>query len=153
MKLKSALLVAFPLLAAAMIHTAQAAEDVEFGQRGDAPLAQTNPAPDLKPVLKESGRKALNYVNQPPVIPHKVAGYQITQSTNRCLQCHDVDNYLTTGAPRVSPTYFTDRDSIVQPQVAPRRYLCQQCHVTQADVKPPVDNNFQPLGQFAKDRD
>lgn len=142
-----------PLIALAALVPlfAVAADTQHFGLRADVPLEQTSPAPGLKPVLKETGRKALNYVNQPPLIPHKVQGYQITQSTNRCLQCHDVDNYLTTGAPRVSPTHFTDRDGVVQPQVAPRRYLCLQCHVTQADVKPPVENTFSGLGQFAND--
>ncbi|MBY6186118.1 nitrate reductase cytochrome c-type subunit [Marinobacter hydrocarbonoclasticus] len=130
---------------------ASAADTQHFELRADIPLEQTSPATGLKPVLKETDRRALNYVNQPPLIPHKVQGYQITQSTNRCLQCHDVDNYLTTGAPRISPTHFTDRDNIVQPQVAPRRYLCLQCHVTQADVKPPVENDFAGLGQFAND--
>ncbi|MBY5992897.1 nitrate reductase cytochrome c-type subunit [Ferrimonas balearica] len=140
------------IIAAALLPLwASAAEPQHFGLRADIPLEQTSPAPGLKPVLKESGRKSLNYVNQPPLVPHKVQGYQITQSTNRCLQCHDVDNYLTTGAPRVSPTHFTDRDGVVQPQVAPRRYLCLQCHVTQADVTPPVANDFTGLGQFAKD--
>ncbi len=138
-------------LAALMPLIAGAADTQHFGLRADLPLAQTSPASGLKPVRKESGRQALNYVNQPPLIPHKVQGYQITPATNRCLQCHDVDNYLTTGAPRISPTHFIDRDGVVQAKVAPRRYLCLQCHVTQADVTPPVGNDFTGLGQFAND--
>ncbi|BDY05783.1 nitrate reductase cytochrome c-type subunit [Ferrimonas sp. YFM] len=148
MKLRIALCGALLLPLAAF-----AAEEHQFGMRSDVPLEETNKAPGLKKVLKEIDRQALNYVNQPPLVPHKVQGYQITQSTNRCLQCHDVDNYLTTGAPRVSPTHFTDRDGIVLPHVAPRRYLCLQCHVTQADAKPPVANTFEGLGQFAKDKE
>ncbi len=36
---------------------------------------------------KEQDRMPLNYVNQPPMIPHSVEGYQVTTNTNRCLQC------------------------------------------------------------------
>lgn len=55
---------------------------------------------------KEQDRMPLNYVNQPPMIPHSVEGYQVTTNTNRCLQCHGVESYRTTGAPRISPTHF-----------------------------------------------
>ncbi|STL51988.1 citrate reductase cytochrome c-type subunit [Escherichia coli] len=50
---------------------------------------------------KEQERMPLNYVNQPPMIPHSVEGYQVTTNTNRCLQCHGVESYRTT-ARRVS---------------------------------------------------
>ena len=39
---------------------------------------------------KQQESMALNYVNQPPMIPHSVDGYQISKNTNRCLQCHGV---------------------------------------------------------------
>lgn len=45
---------------------------------------------------KEQERMPLNYVNQPPMIPHSVEGYQVTTNTNRCLQCHGVESYRTT---------------------------------------------------------
>ena len=41
---------------------------------------------------KQQQRMALNYVNQPPLIPHSVDGYQISKNTNRCLQCHGVEH-------------------------------------------------------------
>ncbi|SUC28051.1 Diheme cytochrome c NapB precursor [Providencia rustigianii] len=50
-------------------------------------------------IPKEQEKMALNYVNQPPMIPHSVEGYQITTNTNRCLQCHGVEklpNYWRT---------------------------------------------------------
>lgn len=62
---------------------------------------------------KEQERMPLNYVNQPPMIPHSVEGYQVTTNTNRCLQCHGVESYRTTGAPRISPTHFMDSDGKV----------------------------------------
>lgn len=101
-------------------------------------------------IPKEQERMALNYVNQPPMIPHSVDGYQITTNTNRCLQCHGVENYRTTGAPRVSPTHFMDATGKVLGEVAPNRYFCLQCHVPQSDTAPIVDNTFTPSKGFGK---
>lgn len=97
---------------------------------------------------KQQGRMALNYVNQPPMIPHSVDGYQVSKNTNRCLQCHGVEHYRTTGAPRVSPTHFMDSDGNVLSNVAPRRYFCLQCHVPQTDAAPIVENTFTPSKGF-----
>ena len=97
---------------------------------------------------KQQERMALNYVNQPPMIPHSVDGYQVTTNINRCLQCHGVEHYRTTGAPRVSPTHFMDADGKVLSNVAPRRYFCLQCHVPQADAAPIVGNTFTPSEGF-----
>lgn len=99
---------------------------------------------------KQQQRMALNYVNQPPMVPHSVDGYQVTPTSNRCLQCHGVESYRTTGAPRVSPTHFMDSDGKVLSSVAPRRYFCLQCHVPQADVAPIVENTFEPSKGFGK---
>ncbi|XNM81149.1 nitrate reductase cytochrome c-type subunit [Escherichia coli] len=87
---------------------------------------------------KEQERMPLNYVNQPPMIPHSVEGYQVTTNTNRCLQCRGVESYRTTGA-RVSVllTLWTATAKWAR-EVAPRRYFCLQCHVPQADTAPIV---------------
>ena len=39
---------------------------------------------------KQSELPALNYVNQPPMVPHSVKNYQITKNVNQCLNryCH-----------------------------------------------------------------
>ncbi|CRG50226.1 nitrate reductase cytochrome c-type subunit [Yersinia wautersii] len=99
---------------------------------------------------KQQKRMALNYVNQPPMIPHSVDGYQVSKNTNRCLQCHGVEHYITTGAPRVSSSHFYDRDGKVSSEVSPRRYFCLQCHVPQTDAAPIVGNSFQPAPGFGQ---
>lgn len=101
-------------------------------------------------IPKEQERMALNYVNQPPLIPHSIEGYQVTTNTNRCLQCHGVESYRTTGAPRISPTHFMDSSGKVLPEVAPRRYFCLQCHVPQSDAPPIVGNSFTPSKGYGK---
>lgn len=99
---------------------------------------------------KQQERMPLNYVNQPPMVPHSVEGYQVTTNTNRCLQCHGVSSYRATGAPRISPTHFTDSNGHVLADVAPRRYFCLQCHVPQSDTPAIVENTFTPLKGYGK---
>ncbi|GKX51216.1 nitrate reductase cytochrome c-type subunit [Budvicia aquatica] len=99
---------------------------------------------------KEQSRMALDYVNQPPMIPHSVEGYQVTSKVNTCLKCHGVQSYRTTGAPRISPTHFMDSEGHVSSQVAPRRYFCQSCHVPQADAPPIIGNTFEPAPGYGQ---
>jgi len=35
--------------------------------------------------------------------------------------------------------------------MSPRRYFCTQCHVTQAEVKPLVENGFRNIDQILQD--
>ncbi|MGX2950263.1 nitrate reductase cytochrome c-type subunit [Ursidibacter sp. B-7004-1] len=105
-------------------------------------------APEFHNMPKDNGKIGLNYVNQPPMIPHSIRGYQVTKNTNQCLNCHGVENYRVTGAPRISPTHFMDRDGNVTGDTSPRRYFCLQCHVPQADVDPIIENQFEPTKAF-----
>ncbi|MGX2947680.1 nitrate reductase cytochrome c-type subunit [Frederiksenia canicola] len=105
-------------------------------------------APEFHNMPKDGSKLALSYVNQPPMIPHSIKGYQVTKNTNQCLNCHGIENYRTTGAPRISPTHFMDRDGNVNADTSPRRYFCLQCHVPQAEVAPIIENKFQPTKVF-----
>ncbi|CAI2464935.1 nitrate reductase cytochrome c-type subunit [Serratia plymuthica] len=133
-------------LSLAFAGLAFAAGDVDLSQSPE--VSATAVGPISTP--KQQERMALNYVNQPPMIPHSVDGYQVSKNTNRCLQCHGVEHYRTTGAPRISPTHFMDRDGRVLSDVAPRRYFCLQCHVPQTDAAPIVGNDFQPMPGFGR---
>ncbi|QID19447.1 nitrate reductase cytochrome c-type subunit [Nitrogeniibacter mangrovi] len=83
-----------------------------------------------------------NYVQQPPLIPHKIDGYSITTNFNKCMDCHSWTRYRETGATKVSLTHFKDRDGKELSNISPRRYFCNQCHVPQTDAKPLVENTF-----------
>lgn len=112
-------------------------------------------AEDVKPafhnVPKQSELPPLNYVNQPPTIPHSVKNYQVTKNVNQCLNCHSVEASRITGATRISPTHFMDRDgNIVGGETSPRRYFCLQCHVSQSDVEPIVPNEFKPMKGYGE---
>lgn len=83
---------------------------------------------------KEQERMPLNYVNQPPMIPHSVEGYQVTTNTNRCLQCHGVESYRTTGAPRISRrTLWTATATC---RATSRRVVISACSATYRNLIP-----------------
>ena len=85
-----------------------------------------------------------DFVQQPPLIPHTIRGYDITVNFNKCMDCHAWSRARETGATKVSLTHFRDRDGNELPNVSPRRYFCMQCHVPQTDAKPLVGNTFRP---------
>jgi cytochrome c-type protein NapB len=95
------------------------------------------PLPDGPPIPRD-------YLQQPPMIPHKVEGYEVSTNFNKCMDCHSWTRYRTTGATKVSLTHFKDRDANELSNISPRRYFCLQCHIPQTDARPLVENRFQP---------
>ena len=112
------------------------------GLRGGTPVNQDNP-----PVggHQERDRAPMDrdFVQQPPLIPHTTAGYQITKNFNKCMDCHAFQKAKESGATKVSVTHFKTRDGQELDNISPRRYFCTQCHVPQTDAKPLVENTFQ----------
>ena len=99
--------------------------------------------PDFKWEGKE-GRMQRNYRQQPPLIPHSIAQYQMDLRTNQCLSCHDWTKAGERGAPTLSMTHYLDRDGVELDFIAGTRYFCNQCHVPQADIPTLVENVFVP---------
>ncbi|MDQ7990905.1 MAG: nitrate reductase cytochrome c-type subunit [Candidatus Dactylopiibacterium sp.] len=85
-----------------------------------------------------------DFVQQPPLIPHTIKGYNITKNFNKCLDCHAWSRTADSGAPRVSITHFRTRGGTELSNVSPLRYFCTQCHVPQTDAQPLVGNSFKP---------
>lgn len=113
--------------------------------RGDVPIDQGSKAPALKNTRAEQAPEARNYVQQPPLIPHKVRDYKITKAHNKCMDCHSWRKYREMGAVKISATHFRDRAGMDIDHVSPLRYFCNQCHVPQKDAKPLVENAFKPI--------
>ena len=112
------------------------------GLRGGTPVNQDNP-----PVASHQERdhpvSDRDFVQQPPLIPHTTAGYQITKNFNKCMDCHAWQKTKASGATKVSVTHFRAREGQELDNVSPRRYFCTQCHVGQTEVRLPVKNTFQ----------
>lgn len=113
------------------------------GLGGASTLNQTNAAPEVARQTFSDGGFDRAYRQQPPLIPHKVDGYQVTPTNNACMTCHDWPGNNKYKAPKVSETHYVDRQGVRLDKIAGTRYFCQQCHVPQADAKPLVGNTFQ----------
>ena len=102
---------------------------------------ETSP-PALGEPSNRDFRVGRNYPEQPPTVPHKVRNYQLDLNANRCMTCHSRRAVEDSQAPMVSVTHFVDRDGQVRAFISPRRYFCDQCHVTQHDVRTLTGNSF-----------
>ena len=88
-----------------------------------------------------------DFVQQPPLIPHSVKGYNITQNFNKCMDCHSKERAEETGATKVAKSHYLDREDNKLKNISPRRYFCMQCHVPQFDAKPLVENTYKPAAK------
>ncbi len=111
--------------------------------RGAPIQAAETESADAFRMSKDSAPIPRDFVQQPPLVPHKVEGYAITKNFNKCMDCHSWTRYKESGATKVSLTHFKTRDGQELSNISPRRYFCLQCHVPQADAKPLVGNTFQ----------
>ncbi len=113
--------------------------------RGSVDTDKNSKAPELKKYSKDGEPIARDYVQQPPLIPHKIKGYRVNKNANKCLSCHSWKNYRESGATKISQTHFEDREKHVLANISARRYFCTQCHVPQVVSPPLVKNNFKPV--------
>jgi len=101
-------------------------------------------------VTNNNIKKMRSFPMQPPVIPHSIRNYEINKNNNKCLTCHARLRTEQSQAPMISFTHYIDRDGNFLAEISPRRYFCNQCHVTQADTKPLVKNNFVDMRNVIK---
>ncbi|MBT2130647.1 nitrate reductase cytochrome c-type subunit [Aliiroseovarius lamellibrachiae] len=106
-----------------------------------AAVDETVPVEDV--FHQDENRFTRNYRQQPPLVPHSIAQYQIDLKANRCLSCHDWTNAGDRNAPTLSMTHYQDREGNQLDVVAGTRWFCTQCHVPQADAPALVDNTFE----------
>ncbi|WP_088280815.1 nitrate reductase cytochrome c-type subunit [Ideonella sp. A 288] len=129
------------LLGAQMAQAADAPVKLQ-GLRGGTPLTQDN-LPSASHQERDHAVSDRDFVQQPPLVPHAVANYQITLNFNKCMDCHAWQKTRASGATKVSVTHFRTREGQELDNISPRRYFCTQCHVAQTDAKPLVENTFQ----------
>ena len=122
--------------------TAELAPVKVRGLRGAVPIEQINP-PGRYRQERDHGPADRDFVQQPPLIPHSIQGYQITANFNKCMDCHAWQKTKVSGATKVSVTHYRTREGQELDSVSPLRYFCNQCHVPQTDAKPLVDNTYQ----------
>ena len=118
--------------------------------RGPVPIDQPTHPPVLGNNVNDDNRVPRNYEEQPPVIPHRVDGYQVDKNFNKCLDCHAREKTDFSRAIPVSLAHYVDRNGKQLDHVSTRRYFCLQCHVPQDPVRPLVGNSFENLEMLAK---
>jgi cytochrome c-type protein NapB len=128
------------------------AADNNIDRLRGADLSVEPKAPRMEQVENKDIRRQRNYPMQPPTIPHKIDGYQIDINSNKCLTCHSRHKVEDSQAPMISVTHYMDRDGNFLAEVSPRRYFCNQCHITQTVAKPLVNNTFQDVDTILKTR-
>ena len=135
------ILAATVLIASAPLYSQEEVKSL----RGVNPVEDPSYKPDSKRMKPDSAPIPRDFVQQPPLIPHDTKGYQINLKFNKCLTCHSWANYEQSGATKISQTHFTNREGIEIANVSAARYFCTQCHVPQRDVRPLVENEFEPV--------
>lgn len=148
MKLKIAILATLAACAAGMTLAAQ--DVINDDSLGLSPVSvYDTPEPAVfehrSADPKKSGILPRYWQSAPPQTPHRIDKFlPINAKVNKCLGCHeDPDNIgkKEEGEPTpMSATHYVkDGDELV---VSNRRYVCNTCHVPQAEVNTLVDNAF-----------
>lgn len=120
--------------------TTEGSQDIATLRNG--PINVEAQPPRLSRIDNSDIKRRRAYPMQPPTIPHKIDGYQVDLKVNRCLACHSRKRSEDSQATMVSVTHYMDREGNFLADVSPRRYFCEQCHVTQADTEPLLVNDF-----------
>ncbi len=110
--------------------------------RGETEIPDENLVPEIERQDTQAGSFERAYRQQPPLIPHKIQGYQITRTVNQCIQCHDWPYNVDQGAPKISETHYFNRDGVALDEVSSNRWFCTQCHAPQSNAKELVRNDF-----------
>ncbi len=139
---------ALAVLAGALLLAGAAGAEQLIMNTRDTALAENPDPPPMRPEVNTDVRQMRNYPDQPPVIPHKTEGYIVDRKSNKCMTCHARSATLESQAPMISITHYMDRDGQSLASVSPRRYFCNQCHVSQVDARPPVANTFVDMDEL-----
>lgn len=83
------------------------------------------------------------FAGAPPQIPHNTAGMSVDLANNDCAGCHEPGEPAD-GVVPVSETHVENG------KISKARYVCQLCHVPQADAEPLVKNENDMFTQPVK---
>lgn len=90
------------------------------------------------------------YSGAPPQIPHNIESFlPVSAKNNACKMCHHnpamIGKKVKGQATAMPKSHYTDQRHApgkVSTELVGARYVCTQCHVPQANVKPLVVNSF-----------
>jgi len=120
--------------------------------REGAPIDNEATPDPIPQVINNDIRTQRNYPMQPPLIPHDTRGYEVNLKVNKCMACHARRRTEESQAPMISVTHYMDRDGNFLAEISPRRYFCNQCHVTQTAVRAVLENDFTDMDELLRER-
>lgn len=129
-------------LATALILAPPLAAQEVHSLRGATTIKDTAQVHDVKRQNTDAGKMKRAYRQQPPMIPHKIDGYQIDLKANKCMRCHDWPYNTDEQATKISETHYINREGVALDRVARTRWFCTQCHVPQVNARALVRNTF-----------
>lgn len=147
-----ALIVVWSLASWSIAFTAQGIAETDLGLSKtsvfDTPSPETFSYGEASPGDSKNLPRA--FLGAPPQIPHEIdSSLPLVPDSNMCLDCHDQPEQKgqpEEGEPTPIPaSHYTDlrRDpDKVMRELIGARFICTQCHVPQANVKPLVENTF-----------
>jgi cytochrome c-type protein NapB len=142
-----------PMLTSLVVIAADKSEINTVATLRDHTEIMTQKEPNRIPkVVNKDIKQGRNYPMQPPIIPHTTRSYEVNKNNNKCMSCHSRHRTEKSQAPMVSVTHYMDRDGNFLADVSPRRYFCNQCHVTQLDAEPLVENTFIDMNSLMKSK-
>jgi cytochrome c-type protein NapB len=97
---------------------------------------------EKKRVVTKDGGFKRSWKLQPPSIPHKISKERINLDENTCLRCHAPENYKKEKAKKIGDSHYVDAAGKATDKLNKHRYFCVQCHTTQVDAPPLVENTF-----------
>tara|TARA_B110000467_G_C18236869_1_gene432097 strand:- start:329 stop:832 length:504 start_codon:yes stop_codon:yes gene_type:complete len=146
-------LVLAPVFMSFTVHAADKAEKNTVATLRDHTEITTQKEPNRIPkVINKDIKQERNYPMQPPVIPHTTRNYEVNTNNNKCMSCHSRQRTEKSQAPMVSVTHYMNREGNFLAEISPRRYFCNQCHVTQLDAEPLVENTFIDMHSLMKQK-
>ena len=138
--------------AAGLSLTATAADNELATLRDHTKIVDQKKSNLIPKVVNKDIKQARNYPMQPPIIPHTIRSYEVNKNNNKCMSCHSRQRTEESQAPMVSVTHYMNRDGNFLAEISPRRYFCNQCHITQLDAKPLVENTFIDMHSLMKQK-
>ena len=132
------------LILSAPVAAEEKFEPVKLKTLRSVDITASDPAGDGTRYAPDTSALPRDFVQQPPLIPHTIEGYIVSKEFNKCMDCHAWSRAGEAKATKISITHFKSREGAEMSSVAPNRYFCNQCHVSQTDAKPLVGNTFKP---------
>ena len=132
------------LILSAPVAAEEKFEPVKLKTLRSVDITAGDPAGDGTRYAPDTSALPRDFVQQPPLIPHTIESYIVSKEFNKCMDCHAWSRAGEAKATKISITHFKSREGAEMSSVAPNRYFCNQCHVSQTDAKPLVGNTFKP---------